>query len=159
MGVVGQRLRAIRESRGISQEALGRALNMAGATISRYEAGKAFIRADFLPAVAEALDADPCAFFSEHTNMDALMRDDLAARRDARREPVPPVFYDAASTVAARLETHDGAQLPELRTFANAILKRLRGDVLELTASEQAALEAHLRVGLELILAGREGAR
>lgn len=85
---VGQRLRELRESRGLSQERLGNLVALAGPTISRYESGNTQINADDLPSLASALGVHPCDFF-ESDDDDAIpagprgvrMLDDILAQR------------------------------------------------------------------------------
>ena len=60
---VGERLRRLRESTGLSQAELGRALGVSGPTISRYERGSMQIDADDLPRFGEALGVHPAQFF------------------------------------------------------------------------------------------------
>jgi transcriptional regulator with XRE-family HTH domain len=60
---VGECLRQLRETKGLSQAELGRMLGLSGPTISRYERGEMQIDADDLPRFAELLGAHPAQFF------------------------------------------------------------------------------------------------
>jgi transcriptional regulator with XRE-family HTH domain len=62
---VGARLRQLRQTRGWSQDELGRRLGVTAATVSRYETGDLQIDADQLPVIGELLGVHPCDFFLE----------------------------------------------------------------------------------------------
>ena len=55
MSGVGEQLKRIRESQGLTQEEIGERLGFAGATIGRYENGHRQMRADELPRFAAAV--------------------------------------------------------------------------------------------------------
>lgn len=72
---VGQRIRQIREQRGLSEVELGQLVSVAGATISRYEQGLRKVDADRLPRFAEALRVSPCDFFEPGEGPDSFEED------------------------------------------------------------------------------------
>ncbi len=62
---VGERLREIRQSKGLSQAALGKMVGLSDAAITQYEKGRRQIGADELPRIAEALGVSPCDFYEQ----------------------------------------------------------------------------------------------
>ncbi len=61
--VWGRRLRAARESAGLSQSALAEAVGVHQVTITRYEKGHRRIPANQCGPIAEAVGADPAELF------------------------------------------------------------------------------------------------
>ena len=94
---VGERLRQLREARGINQEDLARLLGLTRATVSRYENGDQQIRADELPGIADKLGVHPAEFFLEPGEYVA-------------RITVPPLLavgdYAAGIWIGSAYETH-----------------------------------------------------
>src|SRR5215218_5381929 len=95
---IRQRLRALREARGLSLDAVARAAGMAASTLSRLETGKRRLAVDHLAPLARALG----------TTVDALLapepRSDPRIRRHARTVDgmrVVPLSRDGASGPAA----------------------------------------------------------
>lgn len=65
MARVGDRLRELREAAGLSQRELADLISVRDATVSRYETGKAQLKADDLYRVAGALGVHPAEFYVE----------------------------------------------------------------------------------------------
>jgi len=61
--VVGERIRAIRQQRGLTQKELGQRLGLSEPTVSNHETATTQIGADFLVRYAEVLECHPCDFF------------------------------------------------------------------------------------------------
>lgn len=61
----GERIRAARKAKGLSQEALGEKLDVSFQAVSTWEQGKFIPDSDHLPALAEALDISLDALFSK----------------------------------------------------------------------------------------------
>jgi transcriptional regulator with XRE-family HTH domain len=60
---VGERLRQLRQQRGLTLEELATRMDMSHPTISKMERGQAKIDADILPRFARELNVHPCDFF------------------------------------------------------------------------------------------------
>ncbi len=60
---VGKNIKKIRESKGISQEQLGRAIGITAASVCRIETGVSDPSTTMLSKVAKALNCDPVVFF------------------------------------------------------------------------------------------------
>ena len=98
MSGVGEQLKRIRESQGLTQEEIGERLGFAGATIGRYENGHRQMRADELPRFAAALGVSPCAFFEERAPTAAarVYQAVMGVLRDEGIIPAPtPPPYDS----------------------------------------------------------------
>ena len=61
--IIGERLRAIRELRGLSTQQLANDLNIKPNTYLNYETGKRYPRADFLLELCEYYDVEPNYIF------------------------------------------------------------------------------------------------
>lgn len=74
---VGERLRELRNQRGISQRGFAPLINVSHATVSKWETGNAPIDADLLPTLAEVLGVHPADFFEGGT-LNHMLGDDIA---------------------------------------------------------------------------------
>ena len=63
--LVGERIRAARTARGLSQQQLGELLDVSFQAVSTWESGKFIPDSDHLPALAEALDLSLNTLFAE----------------------------------------------------------------------------------------------
>lgn len=62
---IGQRIRAIRESRGITQKQLGKSAGVSGPFVSMVESGRSDIDSERIELFARALGVSPAEFFDE----------------------------------------------------------------------------------------------
>lgn len=60
---VGERIKTIRMSKGISGAFVARQLKIHPSTLNKYENGERKVSADLLPVIAEALDVNVSSFF------------------------------------------------------------------------------------------------
>ncbi|HQC36053.1 MAG TPA: helix-turn-helix transcriptional regulator [Bacillota bacterium] len=58
-GIIGKRLKTIRERRGKTQKDVARDLNIKANTYSNYESGRRYPRADFLMELCRYFDVEP----------------------------------------------------------------------------------------------------
>ena len=79
---LGQRIRQIREERGISQEQLANLIDRDQRAISLYESGQRRIFAHDIPTIAEALDVPVAYLYGDDDSEDAL---DAALLREFHR--------------------------------------------------------------------------
>ena len=63
--MIGERIKAARKSKGLSQEQLGERLDISFQAVSSWETGKFIPDSDHLPALAKALDLSLDALFAE----------------------------------------------------------------------------------------------
>jgi len=63
--IIGARIKELRESRGITQNEMGRLLGHTDVYISQIETGKRRIGLDLLEKMAQALDVPPLIFFKD----------------------------------------------------------------------------------------------
>jgi len=90
----------MRESRGLSQDELAKRLHMRGATISRYESGKAQIKADDLPKIAWLLGVDICEFYAD----ERAAHQEFLGKTQPPRLPEP--FRRAFEPMSQRVASH-----------------------------------------------------
>ena len=107
----GEKLKVLREARGIDQEALAERLKLRQSTISQWESGKRRIDVDYLIPIARALDVSPDLFTNEspwaqieeaQSRLDAVIREvhDIlkkggASRVTNRAQSEPPSTLSA----------------------------------------------------------------
>lgn len=68
---VGRRVRSLRESRGLNQSELGRALGLTFQQVQKYESGKNRISCSKLVGISKALSVTPAYFFENIETTDA----------------------------------------------------------------------------------------
>lgn len=137
--VVGNRIRELRDSRGITQNELGRMIGHTDVYVSQIETGKRRIGLDLLEKIAKTLDVSPLSFFRDTWQADdssdqvstllrrtdqlqGLMDDlrasvrDLAAQRRRAAEP-----DSTTAAIAAASQAMDPPVRQLILEIANAI--------------------------------------
>lgn len=82
---IGSRLRAIRESRGDTQEVLGKVVGVKGATISRYESGVLHITVLDLQKIADHYGVSINYFLGRESSQDQIAAEIRKARKELER--------------------------------------------------------------------------
>lgn len=101
MTLVAERVRQIREAKGLGMQYVADVLGISQSTLSRYERGKLKLDAELLPRLGEALRVDPCLFVRDVPLTDsAILTDTLHVDRQPRRE----ASYLDAGTITTRWE-------------------------------------------------------
>lgn len=83
MDAIGERIKEVRQERGLSQEELAQIINSTKSAISRYESGKRQPRLDQLQRIANALNVT-VGFLQGYESMDAKQIIDALKRKDVR---------------------------------------------------------------------------
>jgi transcriptional regulator with XRE-family HTH domain len=86
---VGQRVRKLRQARGLTQVVVARELKVATQRVQFIEAGKANLTLETLVAIANTLDAPIEAFFTTAGTPDAAPRPQVATKIEAARNRRP----------------------------------------------------------------------
>lgn len=66
---IGERMRMMRKKAGLSEEEVGKCLNVGKSTISRYEKGQLSIPAETLPVIAARCNQSPNRFFESEESI------------------------------------------------------------------------------------------
>lgn len=96
---IGRRLRALRESRGLSQEEVAAAIDRSVETVSNVERGRVLAALETLDRLSRSLDVPIAAFFDEGATPVSSAR----AATDMRIREVLRGFSDREVEVALRL--------------------------------------------------------
>lgn len=86
MVTLGRRIRQFRESRGLSQEALAKLLEVSRPTLSLIEAGKREVSADEIKRLGDIFDVSIEAFFDETKDAHVVIAEARAEYKKARSE-------------------------------------------------------------------------
>lgn len=93
----GERIRALRQQRGLNQEQLAELANLNRVTVAKYESGRVEPGAQALARIADAMDVTVDEILGRQeseTKQEDL--DVLALREQLRRDPNTRILFDAA---------------------------------------------------------------
>lgn len=100
---IAERVRQIREAKGLSMQYVADVLSIGQSTLSRYERGKLKLDAELLPRLGEALRVDPCLFLADAKSAQAPQTE-VEPAAFPTREDREAVISDDASLAVARLQ-------------------------------------------------------
>ncbi|RMF15281.1 MAG: helix-turn-helix domain-containing protein [Alphaproteobacteria bacterium] len=123
---VGQRIRARRTERGVTQQELARALGISYQQVQKYENGSNRISAGRLYVVARLLGVDLSYFFPSAEDL-ALMEED----EHVPTEPLPEFSEDAVQVAKDLMAVPS----PQIRGSVRALLRALKREVSQVHAS------------------------
>ncbi len=91
---IGQRIKSLRESNGLTQEELGKAIGVNKATVNRYETGVIDIKRTVAIKLAEALHTSPAYLMGWEEDIEKPPLEELAENDPVWRERLEKFKYD-----------------------------------------------------------------